>query len=140
MKNFRNIVVLVPQNKNQFVKLRLQFLEDKLTILAEADKGEEGEKDSLELIKSLYIQLKQDGIAHDVCTRNCGRMNIIDRIEIPFMSVSEIQTNAYDYIAMTGKGEEAKGVVRADEKANAIAKLRRGGLFPISVIERKRKV
>src|SRR3989344_5113632 len=111
MKKFRNIVVLVPQNKNQFVKLRLQFLEDKLVILAEADKGEEGENDSLELINSLHAQLKKDSIVHEVYTRNRGKENPIDHILIPFKS--EIRNKCYDYIAITGmngKDKEVRGI------------------------------
>lgn len=81
MVNFNDIVVLMPQNKNQFVKLNFQFLKEGLVIYATANKGEKGLDASLELIESLHNHLQQHGVTHEVYELNCGR---IDRIDIGF--------------------------------------------------------
>ncbi len=45
----------------------------------------------------------------------------------------------FDYLAMDGVGRELRGVIAAADEIEAVAKLKKQGLFPIEVWENKRK-
>ncbi|MBI2124394.1 hypothetical protein HYT92_01245 [Candidatus Pacearchaeota archaeon] len=147
-EKFRDIVLLAPQNKNQYLKLSFQFLREGLVIYTTANKGEEGLDASLEFIESLHNYLQQQGISHDVYEMNCGRIDRIDRIVIHLMPALEpvlLKERKYSYIAIKPNkrnklgGSEAKGTVMAKNMSEAINKVRDMGYFPIKVTELKRK-
>ena len=147
-EKFRDIVLLVPQNRNQYLKLSFNFSSEGLVIYTTANKGEEGLEASLEFIESLHNYLQQQGTAHDVSVMNCGRIDRIDRIVIRLAPASEpvlLKERKYIYVAIKPNrrnklgGSEAKGVVMAKNTSEAIDKVRDMGYFPIKVIEREGK-
>jgi len=152
-EKFRDIVLLVPQNRNQYLKLSFNFSSEGLVIYTTANKGEEGLEASLEFIESLHNYLQQQGTAHDVSVMNCGRIDRIDRIVIRLAPASEpvlLKERKYCYVALNpNKGRKAsgiikgncevKGIITAKNTSEAINKLRNMGYFPIKVIEREGK-
>ena len=153
-EKFRDIVLLAPQNKNQYLKLSFQFSRGGLVIYTTANKGEEGLEASLEFIESLHNYLQQQGTAHDVSVMNCGRIDRIDRIVIRLAPASEpvlLKERKYCYVALNpNKGRKASGIIKgncevrgfvmAKNTSEAIDKVRYLGYFPMKVIECERKV
>lgn len=82
-KLYNNEVLMrLPWSPDTFVSTQMQWVNGALCLMANPDKGDEGEVDSIQLMEALAALLTEMNVSHQAMTRSFGGQERIDYIKI----------------------------------------------------------
>lgn len=83
MFSFSNFLAFIPVDEQSLVPLRIQFLEDRLVVMAAPGKGEMVESEALLVAQGLHHHLQKNGIDHESMYRDHKLGRRIDMVVVP---------------------------------------------------------